>query len=895
MRTKCREVNIYLIVLFVLLTPSLLATESSGAPAGHPDIGFAESVWGSREDKVEVEPGDSNAPLSVTLSNAGLVTLSRIEGKLILPLGFRNPANPRSNIVVAHESGPVKATERFTLNYAVDVDLTTKPGEYPGVLALTWFRRGEKDSLSANLAVKFTLTGRSSLQVEMVNHVLKAGTVNQIELVVTNEGTATAGRLEMDLSLSKNSSLSILGDTHWSLGTIAPGEFTRISSDVYAPAVSGGKADSLILGMDYFDAYGQEKNSTRTLGITIVSEDDESIPLTLELSKLNLLPGEHEEIVLTLSNLGELPARDLTIKLLLPTSKPVPLSLVNSEGIWRFESLEPDNSTVVNLLLLADPKLAETLQPITFETKYRDPQQTLHTISRTFFIQIMAHDILRTALEVSLSRSELRAGSINQFDLIIANSGRLEARNLQVSISTPVSSSPSPLSILSDGNWLILSLEPGAIIEQPLEVFASGEAASSAGQLVVEIRFLDPVGNLHVITRNLGIRITLSEISEILLEASILDPILSPGSTNTLELLLKNVGKRSAFNVDVSLALPDQLSTDLALVSGDGHFGLSEIADGEEFILDIGLLVSSQASGRAFQLPLTIRYNDASGATRSVERSLGVTVASGITSKALLVELDPSLTVGTINDLAIRLINRGSGDLTNLSIRVTSSLSNISILGSDEFFITKMTTGAMKELIFRAFVPEDIANTAVQMNVHAVYTDEKGKIRSEIFESGISVIGLIKLSIIETSFGHMEGIPTLQGVLLNEGNDPALFTRIKVNNPSSLQSLVTDPFYLGDVSPNAPLPFSLLLKDLNSDGQDILPLVLVMTYQDSLRKDHEIEVPISVNISPPPLPREQESPPSPIIFLLPVAGALVVGAYVFRRRIRRLISVGQRT
>ena len=895
MRIECREVYICLIALFVLLSPSLIATESFGAPAGHPDLGFAEAVWGSHEDKVEVEPGDGNAPLSVVLSNAGLHTLTRVEGKLILPLGFRNPANPRTNTVVAHESGPVKATERFTLNFAVDVDPTVKPGEYPGVLALTWFRRGEKDSLSANLSVKFTLTGRSSLQAEIVNHMLKAGTVNQIELNVTNEGTASAGRLEMDLSLSKNSSLSILGDTHWSLGTIDPGEFTSILLEVYASAASGGKADSLILDMAYFDAYGQEKNSISTLGITIVSEDDDSMPLTLELSKLNLLPGENEEIVLTLNNLGEIPAADLTIKLLLPTAKPVPLSLINNEGIWRFKSLQPGNSTVVNLLLLADPTVTETLQPITFEVTYRDPQQILHTITRTFFIQIMAQDLLRTALEVSLSRSELRAGSINQLDLIVTNSGLLEARNLQVSISTPVSSSPSPLSILGDGNWIILSLEPGATTEQPLEVFASGEAASSASELVVEMRFLDPFGNLHVITRNLGIRITLSEISEILLEVSIIDPILSPGSTNTLELLLKNVGKRSAFNVDASITLPNQLSADLALVGGDGHFSISQIAEGEEFILDIGLLVSSQASGRAFQLPLTIRYNDASGATKSVERSVGFTVASGITSKALLVELDPSLTVGTINDLAIRLINRGSGDLTNLSIRVTSSLANISILGSDEFFITKLTTGAMEELIFRAFVPEDIANTAFQLSVHAVYTDQKGKIRSEIFEPGLSAIGLIKLSIIETSFSYTEGTPTIQGVLLNEGNDPALFTRVKVNNPSSLQSLVTDSLYLGDVSPNAPLPFSLLLKDLNSDGQDILPLVMVMTYQDSLRKDHEVEVPISVTISPPPLPREQESSQAPLIFLLLVVGALAVGAYVFRRRIRRFIPVGQRT
>ncbi|MAH21763.1 MAG: hypothetical protein CMO12_03010 [Thaumarchaeota archaeon] len=613
------------------------------------------------------------------------------------------------------------------------------------------------------------------------------------------------------------------------------------------------------------------------------------------MSKLNLLPGEYEEIVLTLNNIGELPAQDLTIKLLLPTAKPVPLSLINNEGVWRFESLQPGNSTVVNLLLLADSKVAETLQPITFEAKYRDPQQILHTISRTFFIQIMAQDLLRTALEVSLSRSELRAGNINQFDLIVTNSGLLEARNLQVSVSTSVSSSPSPLSILGDGNWNILSLEPGTTIEQPLEVFASSEAASSASELVVEIRFLDPFGNLHVITRNLGIRITLSEISEILLETSIIDPILSPGSTNTLELLLKNVGKRSAFNVDASIALPDQLSADLAFVGGDGHFSLSEIANGEESILDIGLLVSSQASGRAFQLPLTIRYNDASGATKSVERSLGFTVASGITSKVLLVELEPSLTVGTINDLTIKLINRGSGDLANLSIRVTSSLESISILGNDEFFITKLTTGAMEKIIFRAFVPEDIVNTAFQLSVHAVYTDEKGKIRSEIFEPGLSAIGLIKLSIIETSFSYTEETPTIQGVLLNEGNDAALFTRVAVNNPSSPQSLLTDSLYLGDVSPNAPLPFSLLLKDLNSDGQDILPLVLVMTYQDSLRTDHEIEVPISVTISPPPLPREQESSPAPFIFLLPVVGALAVGAYVFRRRIRKFIPMGQRT
>ncbi len=132
-------------------------------------------------------------------------------------------------------------------------------------------------------------------------------------------------------------------------------------------------------------------------------------------------------------------------------------------------------------------------------------------------------------------------------------------------------------------------------------------------------------------------------------------------------------------------------------------------------------------------------------------------------------------------------------------------------------------------------------------------TIERGQSKTDTLNIGAYVDGQIRIRTYDLDLNYVGGAPNLVGNLLNEGNTVALFTTIDLVNPanraesssqSSLnKSLVKGPSqqqYLGDLSENSPLPFSIPLS-LDSDlPAGNYPVSLNVTYSDNLRMVHEL-------------------------------------------------------
>ena len=140
------------------------------------------------------------------------------------------------------------------------------------------------------------------------------------------------------------------------------------------------------------------------------------------------------------------------------------------------------------------------------------------------------------------------------------------------------------------------------------------------------------------------------------------------------------------------------------------------------------------------------------------------------------------------------------------------------------------------------------------------YIRNGNEVRTESFQIGAIVVGNIRISVNDVTISFIGDTPTLVGNLLNEGNTPALFTKIELLQPATqgkpqlLRPTVSSEF-LGDLAVNSPLPFNIPLQiaqqntaqEATSDGY---PISLRISYSDELRNTHELVVDQAISLEP---------------------------------------------
>ena len=165
-----------------------------------------------------------------------------------------------------------------------------------------------------------------------------------------------------------------------------------------------------------------------------------------------------------------------------------------------------------------------------------------------------------------------------------------------------------------------------------------------------------------------------------------------------------------------------------------------------------------------------------------------------------------------------------------------------------------------KELLTQIFSSEEVISKPISFTLDAEYISG-GKSKKDSLSIGAYIQGQIKIRTYELSVENIGGVLNLVGNLLNEGNTVALFTTIEIINNTNnelsskltsnfsrtgdrikqlpLQSL-SSPQYLGDLTENSPLPFSIPI-DIKSDTENGKYLTnLKIIYKDDLRTEHDL-------------------------------------------------------
>jgi hypothetical protein len=348
-------------------------------------------------------------------------------------------------------------------------------------------------------------------------------------------------------------------------------------------------------------------------------------------------------------------------------------------------------------------------------------------------------------------------------------------------------------------------------------------------------------------------------------------------------------------------------------------FNVGNITAGRSVVITPTVYPSYSAGGTIQNLDLEISYNDAYGTVTTVDKSVGLVISPNPPESVLSIspvntnktasnygngssikdQVSILLKAGKIEDVTFLVSNNGGTMLKDIVLSLGSSTNSVKILGDSRWTFNTMNASSKQELTTKVFAAEDVIASPIDFTIDAEYISG-GQSKIDSLSIGAYVDGEIKIKAYEFAINDIGGTPNLVGNLLNQGNTVALFTTVELinserGNTSTLPSstsivqtsspLVRDPpppQYLGDLSENSPLPFSIPLNIEKEISRGSYPVAIRVTYTDNLRNPHDIVLNGSVNYVPESAdsPNETEGSLGVGGFSLIIIGAVIIIAGV---------------
>ena len=298
----------------LLLTPFLIdnsfAQISSGGFGNSPferdfaDVRFLDAYFGTLNQKIEVEPGDSNVPFTVVLANVGTQDITGIRGQLSLPYGFSGSDGPNSIIVADSDSNSL-AGDNFHLTFFVNIDANAQIQQYPGTVKVDYSRLRESGVRTSFSDFSFKVTGDSLINVKAKDPFLTSLKTNNVIIEISNDGTApisgvdivsTNTQTEMASTTSSTTNIEnvVILESNWDVGNIEPKSSRQLTATVYVPENLKGDTLRIPLSISYYNAHGDSHTVDKIVDFYIKGLIDLSVygVAVIELADTQLIVGE---------------------------------------------------------------------------------------------------------------------------------------------------------------------------------------------------------------------------------------------------------------------------------------------------------------------------------------------------------------------------------------------------------------------------------------------------------------------------------------------------------------------------------------------------------------------------------------------------------------------------
>ena len=302
------------LLLGILLVPLFIGNSyaqiTSGGFGDSPferdfgDVKFLDAYFGTLNQKIEVEAGDSNVPFTVVFANVGTQDITGIKGQLSLPYGFSASDGPGSIIKADSDSNSL-AGKNFYLTFFVNIDKNISIQQYPGTVKVDYSRLRESGVRTAFEDFQFKVTGDSVINVRALEPFLTSLQTNNVVIEIANDGTAPISSVDIVASNTETERSSITSSTtnvenvvilesNWDVGNIEPRSARHFTATVYVPEGLKGDTLRIPLTLSYYNAHGDQHVISKIVDFYIKGLIDLTIFNIdiIELSGTQMIVGE---------------------------------------------------------------------------------------------------------------------------------------------------------------------------------------------------------------------------------------------------------------------------------------------------------------------------------------------------------------------------------------------------------------------------------------------------------------------------------------------------------------------------------------------------------------------------------------------------------------------------
>ncbi|MDX1441557.1 MAG: hypothetical protein R3237_03785 [Nitrosopumilaceae archaeon] len=302
--------SIVALIVVPIATGNAFAQISSGGFGNSPferefhDVKFLDAYFGTMDQKIEVEPGDSNVPFTVVFANVGTQDITGIRGQLSLPFGFSGSDGPNSVILADSDSNSM-AGNNFHLTFFVNLDPNLQIKQYPATVKVDYSRVRESGVRTSFSDFTFKVTGDSVINVKALDPFLVSLQTNDVIIQVSNDGTApissvdivaqnTQTEMASTTASTTNVEKVVILESNWDVGNINPKSSRELTATVYVPQNLKGDTLRIPLSITYYNAHGDKQTIDKIVDFYIKGFIDLTIydVEVIELADTQMVIGE---------------------------------------------------------------------------------------------------------------------------------------------------------------------------------------------------------------------------------------------------------------------------------------------------------------------------------------------------------------------------------------------------------------------------------------------------------------------------------------------------------------------------------------------------------------------------------------------------------------------------
>ncbi len=495
MNYKLLLVSVILVSQFAILpsygqsAPEQLAPGESPFEHGFTDVKFLNAYFGYPNQKIEVQPGDQNVPLTILFSNVGTEDIAGIRGFLSLPVGFSAATPLVEGLIEADNSQTATSGNSFTLTFFVNLDKSLTIHAYSGTVKLTYTRVRENGLRNAFFDFNFKLPGKSVLNMNAENSFIQPAANNQVTVQVSDSGTAPLNNVDITLNSLANSTMGsnlqnvVIDQHHWNIGTVDALSTGTFSFNIFVPQGVAGQTLHIPLTLRYFDGQGNQVTTDRLIDL-IVGPANSNFIVKLSTPPYVMM-GIMQNLTVGLQNLSPSKISDISVTLQ-PSSSDL---RILQDPRWFVHEIKPLEGTALNIPVFADQNIAN--QAVNFDVNIQYTKDGSTVIEKQSFATY-----IRPVIDVSVYGVQISVIA-NQQMIIgnILNQGNTKGQFAIVTIQ------PLEGSAIKETTQYIGDIDIDAPTPFNVPVQSTNGQLSGDQKILVTITYKDTLLQSHTITQ----------------------------------------------------------------------------------------------------------------------------------------------------------------------------------------------------------------------------------------------------------------------------------------------------------------------------------------------------------------------------------------------------------